>query len=78
MAQWAQLQPQLDLPFFLSFTSLRMMSTTMRSNTVEIRIVPIFSVIHANISPTPFCYVYGLSGFANYTFTLVVSLVASL
>ena len=28
MAQWAQLQPQLDFPFFLSFTSFRMMSTT--------------------------------------------------
>ena len=46
--------------FFLSFTSFRMMSTTTRSNTAEIRIVPIFSVIHASISPTPFCYVYGL------------------
>ena len=60
MAQWAQLQPQLDFPFFLSFTSFRMMSTTTRSNTAEIRIVPIFSVIHASLSPTPFCYVYGL------------------
>ena len=60
MAQWAQLQPQLDFPFFLSFTSLTIINTTMRSNPAEIRIVPIFSVIHASISPTPFCYVYGL------------------
>ena len=49
MAQWAQLQPQLDFPFFLSFTNFRMMSTTTRSNTAEIRIVPIFSVIAAVI-----------------------------
>ena len=43
------MQPQLDLPFFLSLTRLTIMAATIATSTAHIIIVTIFSAIHANI-----------------------------
>lgn len=43
MAQWAQLQPQEDLPFFLSFMMLLAIRIRMIRRMLPQRIVPMFS-----------------------------------
>ena len=59
--QCAQFPPQVDLPCFLSFIILMMISVTMMINNNDTPIVPKFSMIQANIIPPPF------SRFVNIT-----------
>ena len=49
IGQEPQLQPQLDFPFFLFFTSPAMMAAMTAMRTIQIMIVTILSAIHANI-----------------------------
>lgn len=50
IAQCAQLHPQELFPFFLSLISFRVMSATIRTSAAVMRIVPMFSAIHANMT----------------------------
>ena len=54
MAQWAQLQPQEDLPFFLFFTRLNIISATITASTRLIITVAILFDNHASISEDSF------------------------
>ena len=49
IAQCAQLQPQEDFPFFLSLTSLRIMTATISTKINDTTMVLKFSVIQSNI-----------------------------
>ena len=49
IGQEPQLQPQLDFPFFLFFTSPAMMAAMTAMRTIQIMIVTMLSAIHANI-----------------------------
>ncbi len=57
MAQWPQLQPQEDLPLFLSFTTLQTIAATIAARTMQTMIVPIFFDIHASMTETPFDFI---------------------
>lgn len=72
MAQCAQLHPQDDLPFFLSFTSFAIIAATIIRSPSEIRIVDILLAIQLSIKSDSF------QELVYFTLTLVVSLVASL
>lgn len=72
MAQCAQLQPQDDLPFFLSFTSFAIIAATIIRSPSEIRTVDILLAIQLSIKSDSF------QELVYFTLTLVVSLVASL
>lgn len=50
IAQCAQLHPQELFPFFLSLISFRAMSATIRTSAAVMRIVPMFSAIHASMT----------------------------
>lgn len=54
MGQEPHLQPQDDLPFFLSDTSLAIIAATIAISTAHMIIVTIFCAIHANMQSTPF------------------------
>ena len=54
IAQWAQLQPQEDLPFFLFRTRLTIIAATTAISTRHIITVAIFVFNHNNIQKTPF------------------------
>lgn len=54
MAQCAQLQPQEDLPRFLSLISLIIIAATIRASRRHIIMVTMFFAIHVNINTTPF------------------------
>ena len=76
MAQCAQLQPQVLLPFRLSRISEKIISPTNTASAAQIRTVgkTFAAIITANIAESPFLCVE----FYFVTFTVVVSLVASL
>ena len=54
MAQCAQLQPQVHLPFFLSFLNLTMTAMTIAASSAQTMIVPMLAASHANMAGTPF------------------------
>lgn len=72
MAQCAQLQPQDDLPFSLSFTSFAIIAATIIRSPSEIRTVDILLAIQLSIKSDSF------QELVYFTLTLVVSFVASL
>lgn len=53
MGQEPHLQPQDDLPFFLSDISLAIIAATIAISTAHIIIVTMFWAIHANMQSTP-------------------------
>ena len=67
--QCAQFPPQEEIPFFLSFTSLKITAVTMAMRINDTTIFPIFAVIHVTIR-------YLL--FQAFDVTVIVSLSASL
>ena len=75
MGQYPQFPPQVDLPFFLSFRITAITVMTTARSTRLMRIVPRFALYHASITVSSFL---SLRIQFAFTFTLVVSLVASL
>ncbi len=60
IAQFAQLQPQEDLPFFLSLTKPTIIKVTISASTRHIIMVARFCEIHEIIISVPFTLIYFL------------------